>query len=198
MLVRRLTWRWGIDMIYGAGVCDIGPATVNGRKTKSYSAWQGVMQRCFDNKWRSRYPTYSNCTVSDEWLYFSNFKKWFDIFYVDGYVIDKDLIFPGNKLYSKHTCVLIPQHINKFISMDRVNRGNTRVGCWYDEQTKKYRAYICEKGRQKSIGYFKTEAEASSAWVERKIIMANEMKDECDLIHPMLFNGIMRSILEVR
>lgn len=57
-------------------------------------------------------PTYEGCTVCDEWLYFSNFKKWFDENYIEGFQLDKDIIIRGNKVYSPQTCCFVPKEIN--------------------------------------------------------------------------------------
>lgn len=50
----------------------------------------------------------------DEWLSFSVFAKWFKIAYVEGYHLDKDLLFKCNKIYSPDTTIFIPGEIIMF------------------------------------------------------------------------------------
>ena len=41
--------------------------------TWEYRKWQGMLQRCFDNKYKEKYPTYKDVTCCDRWLCFANF-----------------------------------------------------------------------------------------------------------------------------
>lgn len=46
------------------------------------------------------------------WKYLSNFKKWYDEHYVEGWHLDKDILMQGNKFYSPETCCFVPFEIN--------------------------------------------------------------------------------------
>ena len=61
-------------------------------------AWYAMLNRCY-NPLSNRAAAYKNCSVCDEWLTFSNFKRWFDEHHVEGYELDKDILVKGNRVY---------------------------------------------------------------------------------------------------
>ena len=52
--------------VYKVGVMGIPNAVKRGPKPKSYNAWNGMLQRCYNEHIRSNLPTYSDCEVSDD------------------------------------------------------------------------------------------------------------------------------------
>ena len=62
----------------------------------------GMLKRCYGEGVCYR-PSYEGCVVDEEWHLFSEFKKFYDAKYIPGCELDKDLIFPGNKVYSSKT-----------------------------------------------------------------------------------------------
>ncbi len=112
---------------------------------KEYEAWFGMLTRCYDKKYKDKYPTYQNAVCCDEWLYFDNFYEWlhnqpnFDK-WLNGerWSIDKDILVKRNKIYSPETCCLVPQNVNSlFVKTDK-NRGNFPIGVTYDSRIGKY------------------------------------------------------------
>ena len=82
------------QLIFGIGVNDYdGHVRINGKIIKSYDVWHSMIERCYSKKSHKKRPTYIGCKVHKEWLYFSNFKKWFDENYIEGYELDKDILF---------------------------------------------------------------------------------------------------------
>lgn len=55
----------------------------NGKPTREYNLWNGMLERCYDEKCHKKYPTYKNCTVCQRWLCFANFLE--DISKIKGY-----------------------------------------------------------------------------------------------------------------
>lgn len=51
----------------------------------------------------------SGCSVCEEWLTFSNFKRWMEQQDYEGKALDKDLLVSQNKTYSSETCVFVPR-----------------------------------------------------------------------------------------
>ena len=92
----------------------------NGKVVRSYVTWKGMLERCYSEKRLEKYPTYRGCSVCEEWLYYPNFKKWYDEHYyeVEGerMHLDKDLKVVKNKIYSPDACVFLPNAINVFFS----------------------------------------------------------------------------------
>lgn len=105
-----------------ASVCGIGyvgngeyVTKKNGVHTTAYNKWHGILERCYSLKARAKHPTYSDCSMCDEWLNFQVFAKWFyDNYPNDGvkYNIDKDIKVKGNRIYSPDTCLFVTPEDN--------------------------------------------------------------------------------------
>jgi len=87
-------------------------SSVDGKKTKEYIAWKGMIMRCYYYKYKELNPTYKGCYVCDEWHNFQNFAKWFHDNYISNCHLDKDIKIKGNKVYSPDTCLLVTQYEN--------------------------------------------------------------------------------------
>src|SRR5574338_1526034 len=42
-----------------------------------YKTWAHMLQRCFNVALKTRFPSYNDVTVCNEWRLFSNFRSWF-------------------------------------------------------------------------------------------------------------------------
>lgn len=105
-----------LGKVFGVGVNDCYEFIRTGDKIRSsYQSWVNMLQRCYSIAWHKRHPTYIGCQVCDEWLYYSNFKRWSDENYRDGYELDKDILAKKAKLYSPVTCVFVPHYINSLV-----------------------------------------------------------------------------------
>lgn len=162
--------------IYGVAYLDIDTAyTCDEITEKACSVWRNMLLRCYCKSYTSRHPTYIGCTVCDEWLYFSNFKKWFEKNYIEGNHLDKDLLSPGNgKIYSPETCCFLPRQLNcTFISriqhLNKIKKGvsMTRYG--------KYAAFIHMYGKTKNLGHFDTAQEAHLAYTNAHVGFIKEL-----------------------
>ena len=187
--------------VFGVGVNDSSFQTsfYNGGlpvKHRAYSSWSNLLQSCYSPKFLEKHPALSGYSVCDEWLYFSNFFKWWKDNYVEGWEIDKDMLVTGNKIYSPETCVYIPESLNKFINLKSGLSSKYPIGA--HASGKKFQAEIRnELGVRTRIGRFDTAEEAHSAWLERKLLMAIEHKPLCDSIHPGLYDGMVSYIKKV-
>ena len=135
--------------------------------TNAYTHWRNMLVRCFDKKYMRCRPTYSDCTVCQEWLLFSNFKKWFDQFNYENYHLDKDILVKGNKHYSPDTCCLVPQEINTLLTKRQGSRGQHPIGVCYIKRSGKYSATL-HKMRNVHLGFFDTPEEAFQAYKSAK------------------------------
>ena len=97
-----------------------------------------MLQRCYDPKYQEREPTYKGCTVEGFWLNFQNATEWFKTNYYEitceRIELDKDILFKGNKIYSRDTCIFVPQKINLLFTKRGNNirlrkSGNYQVNC---------------------------------------------------------------------
>ena len=82
-----------------------------------YNLWYSMLRRCYDKEQqeRSRGKSYSDCSVCERWMNYSNFAKDITLLFGyeewlngKGYCLDKDTTNPGNKIYSKENCCFIP------------------------------------------------------------------------------------------
>jgi hypothetical protein len=78
-----------------------------------------MFDRCYNkNSTRSR-ATYIDCSVAPCWHRYSDFKVWFGSNCIDSYQLDKDILAPGNRVYSPATCCFVPPSINMAVRWRR-------------------------------------------------------------------------------
>ena len=99
-----------VPLVYGVGVLGIKyPSKISGRNTKEYDLWHSMLQRCYSDTYKKKYPTYAGCEVSNKFKSYEYFYEWCNKqigFSNQGWHLDKDLLIKGNKVYSEHSCVL--------------------------------------------------------------------------------------------
>lgn len=157
------------------GVGLLGNATsidCNGNVKKSYNTWKAMIHRCYNEKDHKRAPTYQDCLVCDEWLYYSNFEQWWNNNYYEisnqEMWLDKDILVKGNKMYSPKTCVIVPKDINLLFVKRDAKRGDLPIGVAYFKRDKKYMASICKFGKQHYLGLYNTSEEAFEVYKQAK------------------------------
>lgn len=149
--------------VYGVGINDM----ISARKHPALSHWRDMLGRCYNEKMIQKEPTYKDCSVCDEWLTFSNFAKWFDENYVEGYEIDKDLLIKGNKVYSPETCCFLPHKINQALTNRRLHRSATPIGI-HITKSGKFHAQCSIEGKLYHLGTYSTLEEAFLAYKKTK------------------------------
>ena len=100
------------------GIIDIDGASIGKTMTKEYRLWNGMINRCYNEKSLMKYPSYAKCSVDERWKYLSAFKEWCNNqigFEQEGWTLDKDILIKGNKVYSPETCCFVPAEINTLI-----------------------------------------------------------------------------------
>jgi hypothetical protein len=182
-------------LVFGVGINDADYVVekketieVNGvRKQKLvwvcpyYRAWRDMLQRCYSSKFQERRPTYKGCSVSEEWLTFSTFRAWMEKQDWEGMQLDKDLLFTGNKVYSKETCVFVTQEVNSFTLDSGASRGECLLGvCWH-KGAGKFMSRCNNPFTKKNgdyLGLFVNELEAHQTWLKRKLELAHLLAAE--------------------
>lgn len=145
-----------------------------------YQAWTSMLKRCYSPKLQERQPTYKGCSVSEEWLTFSNFKSWMEKQDFEEMQLDKDILLEGNKVYSEETCVFVSGKVNNF-TIDRGNdRGEWPIGVYWNKPAEKFQSRCRNPFTKKHehLGYFTCEQEAHQAWLKRKLELAHLLAAE--------------------
>lgn len=170
---------------YGVGVNDADYVVmvnetlgyVNGKRRQRrvwvcpfYETWRGMLKRCFSEKLKADSPTYKDVTCCEEWLTFSNFKRWMETQDWEGKQLDKDIIFPNNKVYSPETCAFVSCVTNVFVTASDAARGEWPVGVYWNKKEKKFQSQCCNPFTKKVeyLGRFNCPKEAHEAWRKRK------------------------------
>lgn len=162
--------------IYGIGMVGVKyPTSINCKHTKEYMAWNNMLKRCFDEKYKEKHMTYKEVTCCKEWLLFENFYEWlheqenFDK-WLNGYRwdIDKDIFAKGNKVYSPSVCCLIPNNINKLFTKSDIVRGNFPIGV--SKVGNKFQAVCLNQltNKKEYLGIYDTPEEAFYAYKQYK------------------------------
>jgi hypothetical protein len=182
-------------LVYGVGINDADYAVtewetieyVNGVLKKKmvwvctyYQVWKDMLRRCYSPKLQEKYPTYKGCSVSEEWLRFSNFRRWMEEQDFEGKQLDKDLLFEGNKIYSAETCVFVTKAVNIFTIDRGASRGEWMIGVNWNKEKCKFMSRCCNPftKNQEYLGLFACELEAHQAWLKRKLELAHLLAAE--------------------
>jgi len=171
------------SLIYGVGIND-ADYQVQPRTNKIshvcpfYSRWQDMLKRCYSKKLHKKQPTYSDCTVCNEWMLFSAFKEWMNTQDWKGKELDKDLLIKGNKVYSPSTCIFVSRQINSLTGSVSSRRGKYPRGVTFAKDKNKFRAACSYKGVNSHIGYFDNALDASNAYVKVKRLIIDAVAAE--------------------
>lgn len=152
-----------------------------------------MLYRCYHKGFLESNPTYKGCSVTAEWLRFSNFKAWMETQDWEGKQLDKDILFHGNRLYSADTCVFVSQRVNKFLVIKTMS-GKYLTGVSWKKDRRKYAARCSNPftGKVVMLGEYKDMYEAHNVWFEYKLKLAY------DLIREESLPGVVSSALVQR
>ena len=119
---------------YGVGYIGEGKykAFENGKQTDEYRIWYNMLMRCYDPKYQEEKPTYKGCKVEDYLLNFQHMAKWVNDNYYEipgeRMCLDKDILYKGNKIYSRENCIFVPERINTLFTKCDKSRGKDPIG----------------------------------------------------------------------
>ena len=169
--------------VYGVGIIGTKyPITINGVKTKEYVLWKGMLQRCYSDTFKKKYPTYEGCKCSENFKSYEYFYEWCHKQIGsdnEGWHLDKDLLIKGNKIYSENTCIFLPQEINSLLTKSTASRGKHLIGVSWHDKGKAFVAQVSKnKGKQEWLGCFNTEIEAFNAYKQAKESFIKEQAEK--------------------
>jgi hypothetical protein len=117
------------------------------------------------------------------------FRAWMETQDWEGKQLDKDIIVPGNKVYSPATCAFVPCHINSLLVDGAAQRGEWPIGVSWHKASKKFRPHP-ENGKKRHLGSFTTPEAAHLAWRKEKLRIVRTAARECD--DPRVSAGLLR------
>ena len=192
--------------VYGIGYLGVGNYKTyyyDTIKTEEYRVWCHMLERCYDDKHREKFPTYKGCSACEEWLCFQNFAKWFnENFYEieeETMHLDKDILCKGNKIYSPNNCVFVPQRINELFTKRNKLRGDYPIGVDFNKRNKLFRARCSTLQGNKHLGYYKTKEEAFKVYkIEKEKEIKNRADNYKDFIPEKLYSAMYKYEVEIR
>lgn len=179
----------------------IGNGKYSKEKDKEcYTCWHNILIRCFDLKYKEKYPTYNDANIANEWLNFQNFAEWYyqNIYYVQNerMEIDKDILFKGNKEYCPEKCIFVPRRINTLLINNKSVRGEYPVGVDFHEG--RFRARCNTLNGSVFIGNYDTPILAFMAYKKFKENYIKQVAEEYkDKISEKLYKALYNFKVEV-
>lgn len=173
----------------------------------SGARWGSIVSRCKPNgNFQLKQPTYEGCT--------NNFKS-FDTFVdwsreQDGYnfsdnvrgkswfwQLDKDILVRQNKVYSEDTCLFVPHHVNKFVSVKRRTGMLLPIGVSFHKRVGKFAAQIMGiSGKVEHLGYMSNPEDAHRLWqrakYEKGTLLAESFKQSSPTLYSALSEWALR------
>lgn len=169
------------------------------RITRSGLLWGNVGSRCKQPYWY-KYPTYEGTT--NNFCDYQDFTDWCQsqLGYMNKdksgryWALDKDLINPDSKSYSRENCMFVPNWINTILISCNSARGEYPIGVNLHRESNKFIGK-CEQ----YLGLFNTPMEAHKAWQERKLDNLQDAVRHSDIEnHEGLVEAIYRRAVKIR
>jgi len=181
-------------LVHGVGRNDsdyvVNTTSPNGKQTMCpyYNTWSNMLSRAYSQKFHARQPTYIGVTVCEEWHSFMAFRSWMIKQDWEGKHLDKDIIVPGNKVYSPNRCAFVSRETNSLLNSLASARGELPIGVHWCSG--KFRAAISENGKRVRLGHFTAPFAAHLAWREAKVKITRAAARDCD--DPRVSSGLLR------
>jgi len=134
-----------------------------------YRKWTNMLMRCYSKSYLDKHPSHKGCSVTKDWLLFSNFKNWVHEQDWQGKHLDKDILKVGNKIYTPEHCVFVRKELVSLLNDNTSIRGVHPRGVSWNNHAQKFQATIKRHGKKKHLGYFSTAADASNEYIKAKV-----------------------------
>ena len=186
---------------YGKGYLGEGEYKVkeNGKKSIWFKIWHHMLERCYDPKLKKKRPTYKECKVEDYLLNFQHMGEWIENNYYEvpgeTMCLDKDILCKGNKVYSRDTCIFVPERINLlFVKSDNA-RGNSPIGTTPNSSGNYMVQCNNGYGKLDYLGTYSTKEEAFRVYKEYKEKLIKEAIDSYEGEIPEPFYSKLRTAM---
>ena len=188
---------------YGVGYLGEGRYKIS-KNNIWYKIWHGMLMRCYDPKFHEKEPAYKGCTVENYWLNFQYMCKWLEENYYEmskfnnSNKIDKDILCKKNKVYSRETCIFVPERINLLFTKRDNCRGKDPIGV--DQLPSGNYQARCRNGygEQIRLGTYSTKEEAFQVYKQCKENYIKQIADEYKgRIPDKLYNALYNYEVEI-
>lgn len=157
---------------------------------------RGMFDRCCSKDSALKYPTYKDCTISENFKDINFFHIWCLSqigFENNNWHLDKDILVKGNRVYSEDTCCFVPEEINLMLVTHKSHRGVLPIGVAYCKPFNLYQARLRKNNKTVDLGFYCTPEEAFQTYKlekEKHIKeVANKWKDKIDIrVYEALMN----------
>lgn len=171
-----------VERTYNVVIDGLYKRKHDGKLTYEGKYHHAMWFRCYGNSAKKNHECYTGCSVSDNFKDFQFFAKWCNNqqgFGQKGFVLDKDILIPHNKIYSETACVFIPDIINSFFTFSKITKRELPVGVSWCETEGKYKVYCAQlNGRNKTIGRFNSVEAAHESYCLEKERLAKVLAEK--------------------
>jgi len=173
--------------IFGVGIIDV-PYNIKykGEYCPYCKVWASMICRCYSKNKREMYV---GCTVCDNWLILSNFRRWMEKQDWKNMCLDKDILILGNKEYNPNGCVFVTVYINTMFQ--NTKHSKKLKGVQYMKNSGKYRVVV----KTKHLGCYFSLTKANKVYIKAKAkVLADEFKNILDV---RIKNGLYKLLLDL-
>ena len=167
--------------------------------TRSGMLYHALKQRTNPNGEKQKAsPLYVGCI--NKFSDFQEFAEWCQsqVGYNHDFHLDKDLLRKGNKVYSKDTCVFLPQEVNKLLTKRQRFRGDLPIGLTWEKNHTSIRVGFTRGNERVNAGSYQNVEVAFSVykhlkedWIKQQ---ANKWRDQID---PRAYEALMNYQVEI-
>lgn len=186
---------------FGKGYLGEGKYKVreNGKNSDEFIIWRNMLQRCYDPEYQEKHPSYKGCRVEEYLLNFQYMGEWIkDNYYeVPGerMHLDKDILCKGNKVYSRETCIFVPQRINLLFIKNDNDRGDCPIGVT-PTLSGDYQVHCSDEyGKYIYLGTYPNKEEAFQIYKEYKEKVIKKVIDSYEGIIPEPFYSKLKTAM---
>lgn len=163
--------------------------------TRAGIVWQYINKRVLKSgAHQNSRPTYVGC--ENKFAGFQEFANWTQNQY--GYMsknnngrfwnLDKDIIRPGNKIYSSETCLFVPDYVNNIFTDVRITNSGLPIGVHYNKGMFEASCNRKLMPSTKYLGRFDDPMEAHRAWQKAKLEYLRFLTTYPDLLNHKYLN----------
>lgn len=161
--------------------------------TRSSLLWQNILARCKDTERSTNlFKDYQTFTDWCQGQYGYMQKEDNGSFWP----LDKDIINPGNKVYSETTCCFIPSKLNTILGVGghKTKESPLPLGVTYDKERHCFRCTIRVDGKGKFLGRFITPDTAHRMWQKTKLEVLQDALVKFNYLPNNVLGGIEKQI----